>query len=114
MSVSAAELTAKKCTACEGDTPALTREQIAARLPAVPEWKLSDDGNLIRRKYKFKDFATAMAFLQRVGELAEDEGHHPDLHLTGYKHVAVELNTHAIGGLSENDFIVAAKIDRMG
>ena len=80
----------------------------------MPEWKLSDDGKLIRRKYKFKDFVTAMAFLQRVGQLAEEEQHHPDLHLTGYKNAAVELTTHAIGGLSENDFIVAAKIDRLG
>jgi 4a-hydroxytetrahydrobiopterin dehydratase len=113
MSVSAAELTAKKCTACEGDTPAFTTEQVAAHLPAVPEWKLSDDGKLIRRKYKFKDFVSAMAFLQKVGDLAEEEQHHPDLHLTGYRHAAVELTTHAIGGLSANDFIVAAKIDKL-
>lgn len=113
MSVSATQLTAKKCTACEGDTPAFTKEQIAAHLPAVPEWKLSDDGKLIRRKYKFADFVTAMAFLQKVAVLAEEEQHHPDLHLTGYKNVAVELSTHAIGGLSANDFIVAAKIDKL-
>ena len=113
MSVSAAELTAKKCTACEGGTPAFTKDQITEHLAAVPEWKLSDDGKLIRRKYKFKDFVSAMAFLQKVGVLAEDEGHHPDLHLTGYKNVAVELTTHAIGGLSANDFIVAAKIDKL-
>jgi 4a-hydroxytetrahydrobiopterin dehydratase len=113
MSVSAAELTAKKCTACEGGTPAFTRDQIAAHLPAVPEWKLSEDGKLIRRKYKFKDFVSALAFLQKVGELAEAEGHHPDLHLTGYRHATVELTTHALGGLSANDFIVAAKIDKL-
>jgi 4a-hydroxytetrahydrobiopterin dehydratase len=113
MSVSASELTAKKCTACEGDTPALTKEQIADYLPAVSEWKLSDDGKMIRRKYKFKDFVTAMAFLQKVGDLAEDEEHHPDLHLTGYRNVTIELTTHAIGGLSANDFIVAAKIDKL-
>jgi 4a-hydroxytetrahydrobiopterin dehydratase len=113
MNVSAAELTAKKCTACEGNTPAFTREQIAAHLPAIPEWNLSDDGKLIRRKYKFPDFVTAMAFLQKVGELAEAEDHHPDFHLTGYRYVAIELSTHAIGGLSANDFIVAAKIDRI-
>lgn len=114
MSVSAAELTAKKCTPCEGNTPTLTGEQVAARLAAVPEWKLADDGKLIRRKYKFKDFVTAMAFLNKVGQLAEEEQHHPDLHLTGYKNAAVELTTHAIDGLSENDFIVAAKIDKLG
>jgi 4a-hydroxytetrahydrobiopterin dehydratase len=113
MSVSAAELTAKKCTACEGDTPAFTKAQIAEHLPAVPEWKLSDDGKLIRRKYKFKDFVSALAFLQKVGVVAEEEQHHPDLHLTGYKNVAIELSTHAIGGLSANDFIVAAKIDKI-
>ncbi len=113
MNVSAAELTAKKCTACEGDTPPFTREQVAEHLPAVPEWKLSDDGKVIRRKYAFKDFVAAMDFLQEVGALAEEEAHHPDLHLTGYKHAAVELTTHAIGGLSANDFIVAAKIDEL-
>lgn len=113
MSVSAAELTAKKCTACEGDTPPFTKEQVAEHLPAVPEWTLTDDGKKIRRKYKFKDFVSAMAFLQKVGEVAENEGHHPDLHLTGYRHVTVELTTHAIGGLSANDFIVAAKIDQL-
>ncbi len=113
MSVSAAELTAKKCTACEGDTPPFSKEEVAEHLAALPEWKLSDDGKMIRRKYKFKDFVSAMAFLQKVGELAEAEGHHPDLHLTGYKNAAVELATHAIGGLSANDFIVAAKIDAL-
>lgn len=113
MSVSATELTAKKCTACEGDTPPFTKEQIDAHLAAVPEWKLTDDGKMIRRKYKFKDFVSAMSFLQKVAILAEDEGHHPDLHLTGYKNVAIELSTHAIGGLSANDFIVAAKIDKL-
>jgi 4a-hydroxytetrahydrobiopterin dehydratase len=113
MSVSAAELTAKKCTACEGNTPAFTKEQITEHLLAVPEWKLTDDGKMIRRKYKFKDFVSAMAFLQKVGDLAEEEEHHPDLHLTGYRHATVELTTHAIGGLSANDFIVAAKIDKL-
>jgi len=113
MSVSAAELTAKKCTACEGDTPPFTQEQIAEHLAALPEWKLTDDGKMIRRKYKFKDFVTAMAFLQKVADLAEEEDHHPDLHLTGYRNVAIELSTHAIGGLSANDFIVAAKIDKL-
>jgi 4a-hydroxytetrahydrobiopterin dehydratase len=113
MSVSAAELTAKKCTPCEGGTPPFTKDQVSEHLAALPEWKLSDDGKMIRRKYKFKDFVSAMAFLQKVGELAEAEGHHPDLHLTGYKNAAVELTTHAIGGLSANDFIVAAKIDKL-
>ncbi|MCI0699880.1 MAG: 4a-hydroxytetrahydrobiopterin dehydratase [Planctomycetia bacterium] len=113
MSVSAAELTAKKCTPCEGGTPAMSKAEVTEHLAALPEWKLSDDGKMIRRKYKFKDFVSALAFLQKVGELAEAEGHHPDLHLTGYKNATVELTTHAIGGLSANDFIVAAKIDKL-
>jgi 4a-hydroxytetrahydrobiopterin dehydratase len=114
MSVSAAELTAKKCTACEGGTPPFTASQVAAHLPAVPAWTLADNGKSIQRKYTFKDFVAAMKFLQKVADLAEAEEHHPDLHLTGYKHVAVVLSTHAIGGLSANDFIEAAKIDTLG
>jgi len=58
-----------------------------------------------------KDFVSGLAFFEKVGKLAEEEGHHPDLHLTGYRNVALELSTHAVGGLTENDFIVAAKID---
>ena len=76
-------------------------------------YTLSDDGKLIRRKYKFKDFVSALQFLLKVGAVAEQEQHHPDLHLTGYRNAAVELTTHAIGGLSANDFIVAAKIDKL-
>ena len=110
MGISATELVSKKCTACEGDTPAFDDVQIREHMGALPEWKLSGGGESIRREYKLKDFVTAMAFLQKVGVLAESEGHHPDLHLTGYKLVAIELSTHAIGGLSANDFIVA-KID---
>ncbi|MBM3982105.1 MAG: 4a-hydroxytetrahydrobiopterin dehydratase [Planctomycetes bacterium] len=113
MSVSAAELTAKKCAACEGGVPPLSAERVAAHLPAVPDWKLSADGKSIRRKYTFKDFVSALAFVNEVGALAEAEDHHPDFHLTGYRHVALELSTHAIGGLSANDFIVAAKIDAL-
>jgi 4a-hydroxytetrahydrobiopterin dehydratase len=113
MSVSAAELTAKKCAPCEGGVPPFSAAQVAAHLPAVPEWKLAADGKFIRRAYKFKDFVSALAFVNDVGALAEAEDHHPDIHLTGYRHVALELSTHAIGGLSANDFIVAAKIDAL-
>jgi 4a-hydroxytetrahydrobiopterin dehydratase len=82
-------------------------------LQALPDWELTDDGRRIRREWRVKDFQAGLAFFNRIGQLAEDEGHHPDLHLTGYRNVAVELWTHAIGGLSENDFILAAKIDRL-
>jgi 4a-hydroxytetrahydrobiopterin dehydratase len=80
-------------------------------LTQLPGWHLTDDGIRIRREWKVKNFMAGMDFFHRVAELAEEEGHQPDLHLVGYRNVAIELWTHAIGGLSENDFITAAKID---
>jgi 4a-hydroxytetrahydrobiopterin dehydratase len=113
MPVASAELTQKHCKPCEGDVPALTGEEVKNHLPAVPAWRLTADGKLIRREWRVKDFPTALDFFQRVGQLAEAEDHHPDLHLTGYRNVALELSTHAVGGLTENDFILAAKIDQL-
>lgn len=113
MSVTATELIAKHCKPCEGGVPAMSAEEVHEHLAALPQWELVEGGKLIRRKYKFKNFVAAMAFLQKAGELAESEQHHPDLHLTGYKNAAIELTTHAISGLSENDFILAAKIDKL-
>jgi len=113
MSVTAEGLARKHCQPCEGGVPPMSADEVKAHLAAVPNWQLADDGKMIRRKYKFKDFASALAFLQKVGDVAEAEQHHPDLHLTGYRHAAVELTTHAIGGLSENDFVLAAKIDQV-
>jgi 4a-hydroxytetrahydrobiopterin dehydratase len=109
----AEELTRKRCVPCEGGIPALSTEQARAMLRGLPGWKLSEDGKRIRREWRVRDFAVALDFFNRVGKLAEDEDHHPDLHLTGYRNVAIELSTHAVGGLSENDFILAAKIDRL-
>ena len=82
-------------------------------LKDLPGWRLTEDGQRIRRAWVAKNFLAAMEFFNRVAELAEAEGHHPDLHLVGYRHVDIELWTHAIGGLSENDFISAAKIDQL-
>jgi 4a-hydroxytetrahydrobiopterin dehydratase len=113
MSAQTAELTRKHCKSCESGVPKLPAEQVNALLPAVPKWKLTADGKAIRREWKVKDFPAALDFFQRVRQVAEAEDHHPDLHLVGYRNVAIELNTHAIGGLSENDFIVAAKIDQL-
>ena len=101
----------QKCHPCEGGVAPLTKEAVEARMGEIPGWVLDDAGTSIAREYTFRDFAEALAFINRVGAIAEAEGHHPDLHLTGYKHVRVELSTHAIGGLSDNDLIVAAKID---
>ena len=76
-------------------------------------WHLVKDGRRIRKVWVAKNFIAGMEFFNSVAKLAEDEGHHPDLHLEGYRNVAIELWTHAIGGLSENDFILAAKIDEL-
>lgn len=99
----------KKCKPCEGGVPTLTPEEVQRELSRLnPDWKVV--GNKIARSFTFKNFAEAMKFVNRVAELAEEEGHHPDLQIH-YNKVEVELSTHAIGGLSENDFIVAAKMD---
>src|SRR6476660_2618877 len=113
MTTANTDLSQKHCTPCEGETPPLTLREVSEFLPRVPAWKLTADGKRIRREWRVKDFATALDFFNRVGQIAEAEDHHPDLHLVGYRNVAIELWTHAIGGLSENDFILAAKIDRL-
>lgn len=103
------DLKNKKCVPCEGGVDPLSDEQISQWLRELPLWKLV--GKEIHREYQFKDFKAAMVFVNGVAELAEAEGHHPDILIYQYKKVRVTLWTHAIGGLSENDFIVAAKID---
>ena len=108
------DLRAGRCVPCEGGVPRLSADEAAARLEVLDGWDLRDGGDAIGRDWTFKHFAAALAFLNRVGEVAEAEGHHPDLHLTGYRHLRIELTTHAIGGLSENDFVLAAKIDGLG
>lgn len=107
------QLVRKKCAPCEGGVPPSTREEAQSQLERLPGWRLTHDGQRIRKDWTVKNFMAAIDFFQRVAELAEEEGHHPDLHVEGYRHVAIEIWTHAIGGLSENDFILAAKIDRL-
>lgn len=109
--VTASDLCQKRCVPCEGGVPVISPDAAQGFLAATPQWSLSDDGTMISRKINAKNFVRAMAVLQAVAVVAEDEQHHPDLHLTGYRHVRIDMTTHAIGGLSENDFIVAAKID---
>ncbi len=100
-----------KCAPCEGGVPPLAHDQVAELMKSVPDW--TTDNASIERALKFKDFAAALAFLNRVGTLAEEEGHHPDLSLHSWNRLKIRLSTHAIGGLSQNDFIVAAKIDAL-
>ena len=103
------ELTQKKCKACEGGVPILKKEEIQNLLPQVKEWEATKKE--IFKNFEFKNFQEALAFINKVGEIAENEGHHPDIFLHSYKKVKISLSTHSINGLSENDFIVASKID---
>ncbi len=107
------QLSAKRCSACEGDIAKLTAEQVREHIQALDGWQITGDSLRIRKDWQVKNFMTGMDFFNRVARLAEEEGHHPDLHLENYRHAWIEIWTHAIGGLSENDFILAAKIDRL-
>lgn len=98
----------KKCVPCEGGVPPLTQEQINSNLNSLDGWQ--QDGNKIKKLFKFKNFKGALAFVNQVGNIAEAEKHHPDIYLT-YGKAEIVIWTHAINGLSENDFILAAKID---
>ena len=110
---SADDLTKKKCVPCEGGVPVFDQPKAQSYLKGLSGWQLSEDAKSIRVQYVMKNFLTAVALIQHIAEVAEGDDHHPDIHLTGYRKLAVELSTHAIGGLSENDFIVAAKIDKL-
>lgn len=101
-------LATKSCIPCEGGIPPLAYDRAEALLLEIPGWDLQD--TYITRTYRFANFREAIAFVNRVAELAEAEGHHPDMIVT-YNTVTLTLTTHAIVGLSENDFILAAKID---
>ncbi|HEV3021510.1 MAG TPA: 4a-hydroxytetrahydrobiopterin dehydratase [Pirellulales bacterium] len=107
------QLTHKKCVACEGGVPKYTPDEARSQLRNLAGWKLTHEGQRIRKDWVVKNFMAGIEFFDRVAPVAEDEGHHPDLHLEGYRNVWIELYTHAIGGLSENDFILAAKIDSL-
>ena len=110
---SAEQLVARRCVPCEGGVAAYGVDEAKAQLENLEGWRLSGDAVRIRKKWTAKDFMAAIRFFNLVAELAETEDHHPDLHLEGYRNVAIEIWTHAIGGLSENDFILAAKIDQL-
>ncbi len=104
-------LAAGHCVACDANTPRFGPEEVEGYARRVPDWELRE-GVALRRRFRFRDFRATMAFVNRIAELAEAEGHHPDLRIS-YNRLTVDLMTHAIGGLSENDFIMAAKIDAL-
>lgn len=107
------ELIKKKCLPCEGGVDPCPLGEAKLQLEKLDGWRLTHDGQRIRKDWKVENFLAGMAFFEACAQVAEEDGHHPDLHLEGYRNVSVELWTHAIGGLSENDFILAAKIDRL-
>ena len=104
-------LTKGHCVPCEGGTKPMTQEEFSVYLPQLPQWKVSDDKLSLTRDISFKDFMGAVSFINKVAVIAENEGHHPDMNVHDWKYIRFTLTTHAIGGLSINDFILASKID---
>jgi 4a-hydroxytetrahydrobiopterin dehydratase len=100
----------QKCVSCEGLEAKLSDEEVNGLLAQTPGWERS--GDMITREFKFSNFVDAMKFANRITKIAEEENHHPDLHIS-YGKARVDLSTHKVGGLSHNDFVVAAKISRL-
>ena len=105
-------LVEKTCTPCRGGIPPLTRDEAQRLQTQAADWELADDAHRIERAFRFGNFRESLVFVQKVGELAETEGHHPDINF-GWGYATVSLSTKKIKGLHENDFIMATKIDRL-
>lgn len=108
----ARELAGKTCVPCRGGVPPMTQPNAEEMLAAVPDWKLEQNATRLTRRFEFEDFRKAMEFVNRVADVAEEEQHHPDIAIHWNK-VDLVLWTHKIGGLHENDFILAAKVDQL-
>jgi 4a-hydroxytetrahydrobiopterin dehydratase len=107
------DLASGKCAPCEGGVPPLTRDEAnALRSQLHADWTLAPDAKSLKRSLKFRDFYRTMSFVNAVAHIANVEDHHPDLEV-GYGYCRITYSTHSIGGLSQNDFICAAKIDRL-
>lgn len=103
-----------KCVACKGLTEAMSADDVTIqRDMLIPRWEIVDQGIKLKRSYKVRNFRSALDYINRVGMLAEAEGHHPDLTVRSYNHVDVTLWTHKVGGITENDLIMAVKIDTL-
>lgn len=101
-----------KCVGCEGGIPALTKEEMQELMPEVSLWKLDDSHKFLWRQFKFNNFYETIAFVNAIAWIANQEGHHPDL-MVGYNYCHIKFTTHAVDGLTQNDFICAAKIDAL-
>jgi 4a-hydroxytetrahydrobiopterin dehydratase len=106
------ELSSIRCVGCEGGIPALNQDEVNTFMPQIPKWKLSEDNKSITRHFSFKDFYHTMAFVNAIAWVANQENHHPDLEV-GYNYCNIKFFTHAVNGLTQNDFICAAKIDKI-
>jgi 4a-hydroxytetrahydrobiopterin dehydratase len=106
------KLEKKHCKPCEGGSPSLDDASVQELFKEVPSWTI-EDGKRIEKNFLFKDFKAALHFVNKVGEIAEAEGHHPDINLFNWNKVKITLSTHSIDGLSENDFILASKVDAL-
>jgi 4a-hydroxytetrahydrobiopterin dehydratase len=104
-------LAERRCVPCRGDTPPLRAEEVETMIAEVPGW--GEVGGKLTRDVKLANFKEALALVNQIGDLAEQEGHHPDISIHSWNHVRIELYTHSIKGLSENDFILAAKINAL-
>lgn len=106
------DLTAKTCTPCKGGIPPLSRQEAENYQQNTPQWELSEDDRKISRSFKFGDYRQTLDFVNSVTKLVEEENHHPEI-CFGYSNCRIEIYTHKIKGLHENDFILAAKIDEL-
>ena len=106
------ELHTIRCVGCEGGIPDLEKDEISQLLPQISGWEVSADGKCINRSYQFENFYLTMAFVNAIAWIANQEGHHPDLEI-GYNYCHVKFTTHAVDGLTQNDFICAAKINKL-
>lgn len=102
----------QKCVPCEGGTKPLARQEFQVYLESVDNWEVIKDETSVQKTFECKNFSEAVQFINQIAEIAESEGHHPDILLHQYKKLTVTLSTHAIKGLSINDFILASKIDQ--
>lgn len=102
----------QNCVPCQGGIPALSRQEAERYLVDLPKWTLEGGATRIRRRYTFADFVGALAFVNRVGDVAEAQGHHPDISF-GWGYAEVVIFTHKIAGLHENDFILAARVEQL-
>lgn len=105
-------LSAKQCTPCQGGIPPMNLQDAQQHLEQLTGWSLEDNGKKIKKKFKFPNFLSALSFVNQVGQLCEDEGHHADIHF-GWGYATVYFQTHKIDGLHLNDFIMAAKLDQL-